>query len=312
MDYFAALLTGARPVTDPTCAASSGLLNVVTSDWDRECLATLGLPATLFPDVRTSGDRLGGLTAAATAATRLPQGLPVFVGIGDNQASFLGSVGDPSDAVLVNVGTGGQVAVYTEHFRFDPLLETRPFPRGGYLLVSAGLSGGAAYAVLERFYRQVGGQLLGSTTDAALYARMNELAASVPPGAAGLQFEPYFSGTRAQPALRAALSNVSVENFTPAHLTRALLEGMARTFRRGYEVMTRDRHCGCQRLIGAGNGLRENPLLARIIADAFELPLRLPRHREEAGYGAALLAAVGAGIFPDLSSAGRIIHHADS
>jgi sugar (pentulose or hexulose) kinase len=161
--------------------------------------------------------------------------------------------------------------------------------------------------VLERFFRQVGAEFFGVQPGEPLYPLMNRLAAAVPPGADGLQCEPLFSGTRAQPAQRAHLAGASLANFTPAHLTRALLEGMAHTFRDGYERIRE--HAGRPRcrLVGAGNGLRENAVLAGIVADAFGMPLTFPRHREEAAYGAARLAAVGAGLFPDLVAAGRMI-----
>src|SRR5262249_10975665 len=167
-------------------------------------LTALGLPRTLFPEVRTSGDPLGQLTADLAQATGLPEGLPVFVGIGDNQASYLGSVASRADTVLVNVGTGGQVAMYSDEFRYDPRLETRPFPRGGYLLVCAGLSGGRAYAALERFFREVGAQLLGAKPGEPIYPKMNQLATDVPRDCHGLRCEPFFTGTRAQPELRAS------------------------------------------------------------------------------------------------------------
>ncbi len=291
MDYFAALMTGQTPVTDPTCAASSGLLDVTNNAWDVDLLAALDLPAALFPEVRPSGEVIGGLTPEMASATGLPSGLPVCVGIGDNQASFVGAVGDPAGAVLVNVGTGGQVAAFSEGFGFDPMLETRPFPRGGYLLVSAGLCGGASYAALERFFRQVGEAFFGVGSGEPLYALMNRLAEESPSGAGEVVCEPFFNGTRASPELRASWSGVSLDNFTPAFMTRALLEGMARAFRTGYARMGQ----GASRLIGAGNGLRENPLLARIVSETFGLPLIFPRHREEAAWGAALVASAGLG-----------------
>jgi sugar (pentulose or hexulose) kinase len=258
--------------------------------------------------VRSSGAPLGTLTAALAEATGLPTGQPDLVSIGDNQASFLGSVADRDNSVLVNVGTGGQVSAYADEFRYDPLLETRPFPGGGYLLACAGLCGGRSYAALERFYRQVGEQLFDVPPGEPLYATMNRLAAAVPRGAGGLVCEPFFTGTRHRPELRASWTGVSAENFTPAHVTRALLEGMARAFRTGYETIAR-LGGGRKQLVGAGNGLRENGVLARCVADEFGLPLRVPRHREEAAYGAALLAAVGAGLFSDLPAAGWLIRY---
>jgi sugar (pentulose or hexulose) kinase len=309
-DYFAALLTGGRPFTDPTCAASSGLFDVRRGEWDEGLLAALGLPRTLLPEVRPSGQRLGGLTPEMADRTGLPAGLPVSVGIGDNQASFLGAVAHPADTVLVNVGTGGQVAVHSAGFHQDALLETRPFPGGGYLLVCAGLSGGRAYSVLESFFRQVGAQLFNVPADQPLYPRLNALAAGVPPGAGGLNCEPFFTGTRHRPGLRASWTGLAAETFTPGHLARSLLEGMARAFRKGYDAIVRQTDRPARRLVGAGNGMRENPLLARIVAGEMGLPLEVPRHREEAANGAALLAAVGVGAFPDLRSAGRLIQYA--
>jgi sugar (pentulose or hexulose) kinase len=309
MDYFAALLTGRPPVTDATCAASSGILNVVTRQWDRDLIAALGLGDVVFPEVRPSGERLGGLTADRADATGLPIGLPISVGIGDNQASFLGSVADPDDSVLVNVGTGGQVAAYTRGYASDPLLETRPFPGEGYLLVCAGLSGGQAYATLERFFRQVGVEVFDAPGGAQVYERMNRLAACVPRGTDGLRCDPFFVGTRQQPDLRAAWTGVSAENFTPGHLARALLEGMARAFHTGYGAIATRSDCPRRRLVGAGNGLRENPVLAQVVAEEFGLPLVFPVHRDEAALGAALLAAVGAGVFPDLDAARRLIRY---
>jgi sugar (pentulose or hexulose) kinase len=307
MDYFAAWLTGRRPVTDATCAASSGALDLRRGEWDSAILAALGLPRALFPEIRPSGEPLGGLSRDAADRTGLPAGLPVFVGIGDNQASFLGSVASRTDTVLVNVGTGGQVAVYTEGLHQDALLETRPFPGGGYLLVCAGLSGGRAYAALEGFFRQVGVQLCGLPEGRPLYQAMNALAAAVPPGAGGVRCEPFFTGTRHRPELRASWGGLSAETFTPGHLTRALLEGMARAFREGYEAIVRQTGRPAAHLVGAGNGLRENSVLARVVAQELALPLQVPRHREEAAFGAALLAAVGTGACPDLAAAGRLI-----
>lgn len=309
MDYFAALLTGRPPVTDATCAASSGAFDVVGGNWDGEILKALGLPRPLFPSIRPSGALIGGLIDSTAKTTQLPAGLPVFVGIGDNQASFLGSVADRTNSALVNVGTGAQAAAFREQFHYDAEMETRPFPGGGYLLVCAGLCGGRSYALLERFFREVAEQFFELECSDPLYDFMNRLAEGVPRGAAGLCCEPYFTGSRAHPALRATWSGMSAENFTPAHMTRALLEGLARALHEGYERVTRGAQLACQRLVGAGNGLRENRVLARIVEEEFGMKLSLPRHREEAAFGAARLAAVGAGVFPDLSAAGRLIRY---
>lgn len=294
VDYLAALLAGRRPVTDPTSAASSGLFDVSQGQWDRATIDALGLAGELFPQVGRGGEPLGLLSSELAAATGLPSGLPVCIGLGDNQAAVFGSVADLENSVLVNVGTGGQVAAFSPRFVSSERLETRPFP-GGYLLVSAGLCGGRTYAILERFFCQVCSMAPGCDAQGSLFEAMNRLAASVPAGADGLRCEPLFTGTRSQPELRASFAGISAENFTPAHTTRALIEGMARIFREGYDEISSALGARRDKLIGAGNGLRENAVLAGAIAQEFQMPLALCERREEAAFGAALSAAVGAG-----------------
>jgi sugar (pentulose or hexulose) kinase len=309
MDYFAALLTGQVPTTDATCAASFGVLDLRAADWDASSIAALGLRRSLFPPVGVSGERVGSLTATIAEITGLPAGLPIWGAIGDNQASFLGSVADRRDSVLVNVGTGGQVTAFLGDYVYDSRLETRPFPRGGYLLVCPGLCGGRTYAVLERFFHQVGIELFEIAANEVLYPTMNRLAMSVPAGADGLRCEPFFTGTPQNSELRASWSGITPENFTPAHMARALLEGMARAFRSGFNAIRPHLPAPPVRLIGAGNGLRANPLLAELVAGEFQLPVVVPYHREEAALGAALMAAIGAGIFPNLAAAGQLIQY---
>ncbi|MFO0880760.1 MAG: FGGY family carbohydrate kinase [Gemmataceae bacterium] len=302
MDHVAAVLTATRPVTDATCAASAGVFDLQRGDWAFDLLEGLGLPRTAVPPVHPSGAQVGRLTALLARATGLPEGLPVFGGIGDNQASFLGSVAHPEESLLVNVGTGGQVAGWSAVPESDPQLETRPFPLGGVLLVSAGLVGGAAYAQLEQFFRAVLRDL-GGDAGAEIYARMNQLAAAIPEGCDGLTCEPFFAGTRLEPTRRAAWTGLGRDNFTPGHLARALLEGMARTLAASGQRIESHLSRPTSRLVGAGNGLRANELLCDIVARAFGRPLQLSSRPEEAARGAARLAAVRAGCYPDLSAA---------
>jgi sugar (pentulose or hexulose) kinase len=307
VDYLASLLTGEMPVTDATSAASSGLLDVRADVWDQSSIEALGLPATLFPALRTAGEPHGALTAWAARETGLSPGTRVCVGLGDNQASFFGSVAELDDTILVNVGTGGQVAAYSNRFVYAASLETRPFPCG-YLLVSAGLCGGRTYALLERFFRQVG-RMTGKEPTSTLYESMNALAGTVPRGADGLRCEPLFTGTRQNPELRGDFRGISADNFTPAHVTRAMLEGMAAIFLHGRREIEAALGKSRNRLVGAGNGLRENPVLARIVSDEFGVPLHVPAHREEAAFGAALLAASGLGLLADRNAVARLIRY---
>jgi sugar (pentulose or hexulose) kinase len=305
-DLIASRLAKNGLTTDSTLAASGGVFNLVANDWDWEAIDALGLPHSLFPPILASGSLLGRFAGAR--AFNLPPNVPVYVGLGDHQASFLGAVADPANSLFINIGTGGQVAAYIKDFHYDPALETRPFPGGGFELVSAGLTGGKAYATLEGFFRKVGVELFDKEP-AALFARLNALAEKVSPGCDGLRCEPYFAGTRRNPDWRASWSGMSDTNFTPGHMARAVLEGMARALREGAEQIEKNLPAAREIIVGAGNGIRENPLFTSILAREFGRPIRVPHHREEAAYGAAIVAAIGAGLLPDFASAGRWIRY---
>lgn len=301
-DAIVARLVGAPPVTDPTDAASTGLYDVAAGAWDATMLRRLGIPNGLLAPVRASGEMAGGLRPDVAGRVGLPGGLPVAVAIGDNQASYIGSVRDATRALLVNIGTGAQVSVLVGVLARGPSLEARPFPGGRYLLVGAGLYGGASYALLHDFFRQAGMAFFDAPGGEGLYERMNELAARVPPGSDGLRCEPLFSGTRLGPAARGSFTGISTHNLTPGHLARALLEGVADQLHALYDAMHRLAGARSE-LVGAGNAVTRNPLLARILASRFGLPLHLPAFEEPAAVGAALVAATGAGAFPHLDVA---------
>lgn len=293
MDQFVAVLTGQRAVTEPSCAGSSGVFNVRTRQWDPEAIAALGLSLRLFPEVCEANRRNGQLTLAASRATGLPSGIPVFPPIGDHQASFLGTVTDRENSILVNVGTGAQVAVYTDEFEFAPPIELRPFPCFGNLLSNVGLAGGWSYQVLEQFFHDVGQSMYGRDSAIPLYDQMTQLAASAPAGADGMRCDPLFAGTRSDPTVRGTLTGLSPQNFTARHLARAVLEGMARSLDEGYSAIVGITGQTHSKLIAAGNGLRENLLLSEIVGQSFGLPVTFTPHREEAAYGAAVIAATG-------------------
>jgi len=305
-DAVVSFLTGCPPCTDPTNGGSSGIMDIVERQWAWPLIERLGLPRELFPPVRESGERAGELRPTLAHELGLPLGTPVYVALGDNQASFLGSVREPGNSLLVNVGTGSQLSALVESFQRLPGLDVRYFPGGKYLLVGAGLFGGRSYAYLREFFRRVGVAFFGARGDEELYEEMNRLAAQVSPGADGLRCSPLFTGTRTDPTLRGSFTGITPENLTPGHLTRALLEGMAEGFYAFYEQM-RPLLGSRTQLIGSGNGLRRNPLLAQILAERFGMPLHIPALEEEAAVGAALLAAVGTGEYADLEKATRML-----
>lgn len=277
-DYIAMLLAGQNaPVTDTSDAASFGFFDVGQGAFDLDALQSVGIDPTMLPTLAKE-PKIG--TYAGKAA--------VYVAIGDNQASFLGSAEGNPKCMLANVGTGSQFSVYSEKYMHCDGLETRPFPGGGYLLVGASLCGGRAYALLEHFFRMTG-QMLGCQVDSAYDAMASLLAGAEKPGNIPTVM-PLFQGTRQNPALRGSIQGMSTDNFTPLHLLWGMMEGMTDEL---YQMYCLFLTSGGEpvRLMGSGNGLRKNKYLQKCFSDIFGQPLIMSQCNEEAATGAAAFAA---------------------
>jgi sugar (pentulose or hexulose) kinase len=308
-DYVVMKMTGQPPVTDPTDAGSSGIFDVISRKWDSTLIRKLGLQYDLLPEVKNSGKVIGELKAEAAEKTGLLRGTLVCVACGDNQASFLGSVNNRRKDALVNIGTGGQVSVWVPDHMSAREVDTRCYLDESYLLVGAGTCGGRSYKLLQSFFLEIGHAFFGAKGDEKLYDEMTRLAAEVPPNSDGLQCDPLFTGTRLDPNLRGAWLGVSESNFTPGHLARALLEGVAKRFKVLYDEMLQSGVSPRTRLVGSGNGVRKNRLLVKILSDAFGMPFQIPVNTEEAALGAAILSAVGFGEFRDIEDGAQLIKY---
>ncbi len=304
-DFLVSRLTGEPAATDPTHAGSSGMFDVRRREWKTRLLARLGIDPSLMPPLRPSATTAGTLQKHVADRLRLRVGIPVSVACGDNQASFAGTVSAPDESVLVNVGTGAQISVWSPKYLSVEGVDVRCYLDDGYLLVGAPLCGGASYALVHHFFRQVGQKLFGVETLAGLYEKITQLASEAPPGANGMRCDPLFAGTRQEPERRASWTGVSAANFTPGHFARAVLEGVSQQLRNDYDRMLRSGVAPRAKLIGGGNGVRRNALLRNILASAFDMPLDLSTNTEESAIGAALIAAVACGEFPDLRTAAR-------
>lgn len=278
-DYVAMALAGVKtPRLDATNAASLGIFDCVRGCFDFAAMEKAGISPHLLPS----------MAETPLLGVGMP-GIPVFTAIGDNQASFLGAAGGRRDVLLVNMGTGGQVSVYSPDYLQTGGLETRPFPGGGWLLVGASLCGGRSYALLERFFRQTVQMVTGQDIPAYdAMARMLEMTRdldNLP------TCDTTFQGTRTDPTRRAVITGLDENNFTPAHLTWSVMEGMAREL---YEMYRSFLEAGGEKpvqMIGSGNGLRKNPWLRRVFENVFQCPMQCSPCEEEAAWGAALYAA---------------------
>jgi xylulokinase len=135
------------------------------------------------------------------------------------------------------------------------------------------------------------------------YDQLAAEAATVPAGSEGLLWAPYLMGERTphlDPNARGALVGLTASH-TRAHVIRAILEGVAFSLKDSFEIFDAigvriDR-------IRLGGGGAKSPLWRQIQADVYGREVELVKAEEGAAYGAALLAGVGAGIWPSVEAA---------
>jgi sedoheptulokinase len=283
---------------DATSAASLGCFDLRRLEFRRDAMSVLDIDGAIFPHVSTSYPALG------EART----GTPVFAALGDNQASFLGSVRDVRGSLLCNVGTGGQISLFSDECLDVPGIDTRPFPLGGYIGVGAALCGGRAYALLHDFFQQTM-QLFSGGGSAAAYDVMNAVDEDRMGSAARLTVDTRFSGTRADPGVRGSIANLGSQTFTPEHLIVGVRQGIAAELLGFYERFPESARRGVTALVGSGNGIRLNPGLQKVFEGGLGMRMRVPAHREETSFGAALLAGVAGKFLPDLSAAGSLVRY---
>lgn len=298
-DYIGMRLTGRRdPVATASGAASMGCFDLEHLRFDVEALERAGIDASFLPGCEKGYVILG----------ETEDGIPVGAGIGDNQASVLGSVREPADSVLINVGTSSQVSVVVDHYIRTEHVELRPLVGDTYILAGSGLCGGRAYAALEKFLRRTVEMMTGCQPG-SLYDKMGELldARGERPGT--LEVDTRFCGTREDPSLTGGIRRLTLDNFLPEELIYGVLGGIAEELMTFYGSM---RSYGAGEpacLIGSGNCIRLSPHLRRIFEDIFGIRMQIPMYREEAAYGAALYAMSAAGICPSLSEAQALIRY---
>ena len=278
MDYLGMVLTGRkRPLVHSSNAASFGFYDAAGLRFRTDLLLAEGIQASFLPETTASLSLLGSY-----------RGIPVGIALGDNQASFLGSIRHADQEILVNMGTGGQVSLLTDRVIAGEDLEIRPFIDNSYLAVGASLCGGRAYATLAAFFSACASAAGVSEFDP--YAMMDRLLDSYS-NPDRLKINTAFAGTRDHPERRGSIENISTANFDPASLSYGVLDGIAQELYDRYLAM------GVQRsgIVASGNGMRRNRHLQKITAEKFGMELELSSLTEEAACGAAIAGCAAAG-----------------
>ncbi|MFL5605939.1 MAG: xylulokinase [Gemmatimonadaceae bacterium] len=300
-DYIRYRLTGVL-ATDPSDASATLMYDTAHLRWSEEILSAVGLSSSIVPAVGGSAEVLGGVAREAASLTGLVEGTPVVGGGADNACGAAGvGVVAPGEAVS-SWGTSGTVLAPMSSPRVDPLLRAHTFchvvPDTWYMMGVVLAAGGAFEWYRAQFARE-----LADPAEAA--TRLDAEAASVERGASGVTFLPYLQGERTphrDASARGALLGLSLAH-TRAHVTRAVLEGVCFALRDSLTIL-QEVGLSPTDLLLTGGGAR-SPFIRQLQAEVFGLPVSSVNREEGPAYGAALLAAVGAGAYGSVADAIR-------
>jgi xylulokinase len=298
-DYVRLRLTGAL-ASEPSDASATLMYDTAHGVWSEPLMSAAGLDMSLLPDVGGSSEVLGCVTREAAKLTGLAEGTPVVGGGADNACGAAGvGLVAPGEAVA-SWGTSGTVLSPTREPLVDPGMRAHTFrhvvPDTWYLMGVMLTAGGAFAWHARELARELG-------PNGVRELALDKEAARVAPGADGLTFLPYLQGERTphrDAAARGAFVGLSLSHGR-AHLTRAVVEGVCFGLRDSLEIL-RGLHLPLERVLLTGGGAK-SPFIRAMQADIYGLPVVRVNREEGPAYGAALLAAVGAGAFPDLATA---------
>ena len=303
--------------SEPSNVCETELFDIHKKEWSKEIVQMLDLKDDIFPEVVNAGTRIGGVSNKAATETSLIEGTPVVMGGADSQCALLG-MGFTEEAQLgVIGGTTTPLQMITSH----PIIDEQQMrtwtnnyllPESWVLESNAGESG--------KIFRWMRDNLADLERETAsqqgkdAFQLMEELAADVPPGAEGVYaiLGPWVMNMDAISPL--GLGGFLFElpvymgNYGKKQFIRAFLESMAYAIKANWDQIEEISNMKVKEA-GMCGGLSKSKTFVQIVADTLRFPIKLYQTIEATGLGAAICAAVGAGIHSSFPEAIKAMVH---
>ncbi len=287
-DYINYKLTGVHSC-DYSDASGMLLLDVKNKKWSSEMLEICSVREDQMPKLFESYDVIGCLRPEIATALALPEDVKVVAGAGDNAAAAVGTgtVGDGK--CNISIGTSGTVFISSDRFGkdMDNALHSFAHADGHYHLMGCMLSAASCNKwfcdeiIREKDYEAVQSEISRDRL-----------------GENEVFFLPYLMGERSpinDTDARGVFLGMSM-NTTRADMAQAILEGVAFAIKDNIEI-ARSVGIRIERSKICGGGARSK-LWQTIFSSVLDIPLDIPVTEEGPGYGGAMLAMVGTGLFP--------------
>jgi len=306
-DFLQYRMTGVY-ATDQIMAGATTYHNGET--WWPDVLDAMECPVEKLPDVISSTDIVGKLTAKAANELGLAEGTPVVSGGGDMPCAIVGSGAITPGHSHIYLGTSAWVVASTDKITSDPEgVFAFPGMVDQSLLLGGEMdnAGGCTKWFLENL---MGEEEKAAAADAgiSIFQYMDQLAADIPPGAEGLIFLPWVWGERApvdDDNVRGGFANLGL-NHTKAHMIRAILEGIGCQLR---WIFSKVEAAGVpQKEANVIGGGATSQIWLQILADVTNIKLlQVEGQLDACARGAAMMAAVGLGFYKDFAEVEQAI-----
>jgi xylulokinase len=273
-------------------------LDVARRRWSEEMMSAAELPMSCLPQLYESPEICGRISEAGAAHTGLKAGTPVVAGAGDQAGGAVGMGIVRAGTVSATIGTSGVVFAATDSPAMDRQGRVHTFCHavpGRWHVMGVTQAAGLSF----RWFRDV----LRTAASDLSYDDLTREAATVAPGSDGVLWAPYLMGERTphlDPNARGTLTGLAA-NHTRAHVTRAILEGVAFSLKDTFSLFTEMQVP--VRTVRLGGGGARSPLWRQIQADVYGHEVEILAAEEGAAYGAALLAGVGAKFWASVDDA---------
>lgn len=290
-DYLAYKLSGAF-CTDYSDASGMLLMDVEHKCWSVEMMDICGIKESQLPELHESYDVVGTLKPEIAAELGLSTQVKIIAGAGDNAAAAIGTGTVGEGRCNLSIGTSGTIFISSNAFKVDEHNALHSFAHadGHYHLMGCMLSA----ASCNKWWMD---DILKTTAYQEEQKGISKL------GENHVYFLPYLMGERSphnDADARGAFIGMSMDT-TREDMTQAVMEGVAFGLRDSLEVA---RALGIKidssKICGGG---AKSPLWKKIIANVMNLKLEIIESEEGPGYGAAILAAVGCGVFASVEEA---------
>ncbi len=299
-DYVRFKLTG-QSATDVADASGTLMLDVARRKWSTDVLNATEIDLSHLPALYESPEVCGEVSAEGAKASGLAAGTRVVAGAGDQAAGAVGMGIVTPGAVSATIGTSGVVFAATDKPVTDPQGRLHTFchaiPNRWHVMGVTQAAGLSLRWLRDSFFPDQG------KGKGNLYDAMTAEAANAPPGAENLLWAPYLMGERTphlDPSVRGALLGLTASH-RRAHVVRAVLEGVAFSLKDTFTIFEEMR-IPVTRIRLGGGGAR-SPLWRRIQSEVYGREVEIVAAEDGAAYGAAILAGVGAKLWPSVEAA---------